>query len=1605
MVGWIFEALPGIFTLGALAAFIFIVFGVVGMDLFEGTLHYRCALPGFAEAMLALRNGHSNGSSGSSGEPQHGHRELTETAPSPARNGGHHIGPQAPWDTGLLCNPSLALSCAAAPSNSSCSYFDQNPPGDFASFDSIFPAFLILFQQLTGDTWHHAMYEVMLAYSPFASIYFLFAINVNLIIIANLFVAIIFVEVEASSHDTHAKQKSDVQRLNLLDDEFGEGGGGDGGGGDGGGGNGGGGNGGGGNGGGGGGDSAHGGSEADGSEAGGSEAGGSACSGSAYGYAPGAFEAGGAVPGASEADGAVPGASEAGGAVPGASEAGGAVPGASEAGGSGRAASAAEGVGSAVQTPSPPPSPTAIEFHTADEADKDEKHTPGQGGAAPPGPHPPDIKVEGASSARLGRCLERVATSKTLYRLAMSVVLIDLVLECMAYDDMSEEFANDLETGSNVINWIFLTEMSLKLLGLGCRGYWCDRWNVLDGVITLESMATMEVKEFFFRGAASSVSLSYLRVLRLLRLIRILRLLHDWQTFYMTFTTFVRVIPQLRNLTILILSFTFVFALLGMQFFGGLWTTERGYEEGHISWYEDGHVECVERVCPSGLLEKPEYHFDHWYMAMITIFMLSTGKWVHAMEPIAEAVGLGCGFFFVGVVVLGKYMLLNFLISVIIVEFSITSTEQAIKKAKKLREERRARREARKALAAQAAAARAATEVERRALAAQGSAAQGSAAASRPWRRVQLASAATEAEQLHIAVKPVTMELSTTAVKPWPHDFSLLCFPPAHPFRRFCRSLIAKPAFDRTVNALILVSSICLALDSPLNDPTSALTLNLQIFNIVVAILFFLEMMIKAVALGFVSGNMSIWNPRDFFSSGKESYLHSPWNILDFVITIILMIIVIDEVTPGSTPALRALRILMVFRPLRLIRRHAGMKRIINSLAKVMPAILEIFGIFLALHLVFAVCGMDLFMGKLAYCSDPSILTKAECLGGDGDHSQNSSHSQEVPRRLLTAQTPDGAGIFHSGDSARPFRQWTNDMASFDDFGRAMLMLYVTSSGDHWGDQMFSIMGVVGRGHAPMRDDFSPNALFMIAWIFFGFIFVRNLFVGVIAESFARQHREDNHVATMTPEQDQWVKTVRAVMNAAPQKGVALGKHPVRRAVSLLVTSPHFDNFILLTVVVNVLLMTFDDSEDVIFANKIFASFYCVESVLKIIGFGPRFYFTDPWCRFDFFLLCTSLFLLFPLHVLLDPMIMRIFRILRILLIVRVPRKFRRFRDLVLTVVYMLPSILNIGMLISILMYVYAILGRQLFARLAGPEAGGGANGGITNERNFQTLGSSLLIVSQVLTEDGWSKVMADCLLNDDERFSGMCSYEVGDCGSVVAVPYFISCHLFGSLVLLNILIASILETYSALHRLKQNLLSPIDVEVFTRVWASCDPTASGFILAAELPELLERLRVPLAIPKRSTDGQRPTLSLQIPQYEAFVAYQDVLVWILEHNYFRANAGSIDEADLRSIVDSSQLHHASNKVPLSASDKERTKRTKRMRRRQMVSGCGNAFNVAVSIHDQVGTELAPAPVSLVAGQAPPRSAGEGKVVAPSRESVITHTSGTSLTEVAWHEVL
>ena len=268
-------------------------------------------------------------------------------------------------------------------------------------------------------------------------------------------------------------------------------------------------------------------------------------------------------------------------------------------------------------------------------------------------------------------------------------------------------------------------------------------------------------------------------------------------------------------------------------------------------------------------------------------------------------------------------------------------------------------------------------------------------------------------------------------------------------------------------------------------------------------------------------------------------------------------------------------------------------------------------------------------------------------------------------------------------------------------------------------------------------------------------------------------------------------------------------------------------------------------------------------------------------------------------------------RLGRLLRIVRVLRSYKRMRDLILTIAWMLPSILNVGLLLSILMYVYAILGRQLFAFLAGPEAGGGVNGGITEERNFQTFGSSLLVVFQVLTEDGWSKIMADAMLVEE---NGECVQALGNCGTLAAIPFFISFHLIGSYVLLNLVVASMLEVYSRLHRESRSLFSALDLELFNRAWAILDPDATSFIFATEVPELLRLLgnKVPIAMPPVANpegEGTLPSTALpavpfQLLQYNGMVTYQDVMVELVEHNYFKVNSELVDEAALRKVADS-----------------------------------------------------------------------------------------------------
>ena len=169
--------------------------------------------------------------------------------------------------------------------------------------------------------------------------------------------------------------------------------------------------------------------------------------------------------------------------------------------------------------------------------------------------------------------------------------------------------------------------------------------------------------------------------------------------------------------------------------------------------------------------------------------------------------------------------------------------------------------------------------------------------------------------------------------------------------------------FDYTVIILILLSSLLLIADNPLNDPDSTYSKVLEIIDFVFTFLFLIEAMIKIIALGF------------FYSSiPANAYIMSGWNILDFIVVTASMVDFIvliqnsNSVDTSQLQSLKALRALRALRPLRMISRNEGMRLVVNALFASIPSMTNVLIVCLLFIMIFASTGISFFAGKFRYC-------------------------------------------------------------------------------------------------------------------------------------------------------------------------------------------------------------------------------------------------------------------------------------------------------------------------------------------------------------------------------------------------------------------------------------------------------------------------------------------------------------------------------------------------------------------------------------------------------------------------------------------------------------
>uniref|UniRef100_G1STZ7 Sodium channel protein n=1 Tax=Oryctolagus cuniculus TaxID=9986 RepID=G1STZ7_RABIT len=224
-----------------------------------------------------------------------------------------------------------------------------------------------------------------------------------------------------------------------------------------------------------------------------------------------------------------------------------------------------------------------------------------------------------------------------------------------------------------------------------------------------------------------------------------------------------------------------------------------------------------------------------------------------------------------------------------------------------------------------------------------------------------------------------------------------------------------------------------------------------------------------------------------------------------------------------------------------------------------------------------------------------------------------------------------------------------------------------------------------------------------------------------------------------------------------------------------------------------------------------------------------------------------------------SPTLFRVIRLARIGRVLRLIRGAKGIRTLLFALMMSLPALFNIGLLLFLVMFIYAIFGMANFAYVKW-------EAGIDDMFNFQTFANSMLCLFQITTSAGWDGLLSPILNTgppycDPSLPTG--SGSRGNCGSpAVGILFFTTYIIISFLIVVNMYIAIILENFSVATEESTEPLSEDDFDMFYEIWEKFDPEATQFIEYSALPAFADALSEPLRIAK---PNQLSLISMDLP--------------------------------------------------------------------------------------------------------------------------------------------
>ncbi|XP_032974321.1 voltage-dependent L-type calcium channel subunit alpha-1C isoform X26 [Rhinolophus ferrumequinum] len=657
---------------------------------------------------------------------------------------------------------------------------------------------------------------------------------------------------------------------------------------------------------------------------------------------------------------------------------------------------------------------------------------------------------------------------------------------------------------------------------------------------------------------------------------------------------------------------------------------------------------------------------------------------------------------------------------------------------------------------------------------------------------------------------------STTATRP---PRALLCLTLKNPIRRACISIVEWKPFEIIILLTIFANCVALAIYIPFpEDDSNATNSNLERVEYLFLIIFTVEAFLKVIAYGL------LFHP--------NAYLRNGWNLLDFIIVVVgLFSAILEQATKadganalggkGAGFDVKALRAFRVLRPLRLVSGVPSLQVVLNSIIKAMVPLLHIALLVLFVIIIYAIIGLELFMGKMhKTCYNQEGIADVPAEDDPSPCALETGHGRQCQNGTVCKPGWDGP---------------KHGITNFDNFAFAMLTVFQCITMEGWTDVLYWVNDAVGRDWP---------WIYFVTLIIIGSFFVLNLVLGVLSGEFSKERekakargdfqklREKQQLEEDLKGYLDWITQAEDIDPENEDEGVDEEKprnmsmptsetesvntenvaggdiegencgarlaHRIskskfsrywrrwnrfcRRKCRAAVKSNVFYWLVIFLVFLNTLTIASEhynqphwltEVQDT--ANKALLALFTAEMLLKMYSLGLQAYFVSLFNRFDCFIVCGGILETILVETkIMSPLGISVLRCVRLLRIFKITRYWNSLSNLVASLLNSVRSIASLLLLLFLFIIIFSLLGMQLF--------GGKFNFDEmqTRRSTFDNFPQSLLTVFQILTGEDWNSVMYD----------GIMAYGGPSFPGMLVCIYFIILFICGNYILLNVFLA-----------------------------------------------------------------------------------------------------------------------------------------------------------------------------------------------------------------------